>query len=120
MFIESENNNYNPELVLRLLRGIYQYLKRADELEPIGIDLNTLAPIDEIVQAAYIAIGVPTDIADDEDLFTPNADGILWDWGGRIYDLYTETDGSDSELLNFANKMLEDYRVGLHDMDEDD
>ena len=114
----SENLVYNTELVLRLMRGIYQFLKRCEELEPLGIDLNTLSPIDDIIQATYIAIGVPPDATGD-DLDKADAASVLWDWGAVLYGLFDETNGSDKAFLKIADKLREDYRRGLLELEQE-
>ena len=101
----------NYDVVLRLMRGLYQYNKRAAELEEFGIDLYKLAPITELVQATYLSIGVPAEVTTDE-LMEP---GEHWDWGGVLYALYDETDGSDEAFLQIADELREEYQNGLID-----
>ena len=108
-----QDPNYN--VVLRLMRGLYQYNKRAAELEEFGIDLYKLAPITELMQATYMAIGVPPEVTSDE-LMEP---GEHWDWGAVLYGLYDETDGSDEEFLQIADELREEYQKGLIDSDDD-
>ena len=57
--MDTLKQNPNYDVVLRLMRALYQYNKRAEELEEFGIDLYKLAPITELVQATYLSIGVP-------------------------------------------------------------
>ena len=43
--METQKQDINYDVVLRLMLGLYQFGKRAEELEPFGIDLYKLAPI---------------------------------------------------------------------------
>ena len=101
----------NYDVVLRLMRGLYQYNKRAEELEEFGIDLYKLAPITELMQATYLAIGVPPEVRAKE-LMEP---GEHWDWGAVLYGLYDETEGSDTAFLQIADELREEYQKGLID-----
>jgi len=112
----SENLGYNTDLVLRLMRAIYQFLKRCEELEPLGIDLDTLSPIQEFAQATYIAIGVPPEVTSDD---LNKSDMVWWDWGAALYGLYNETDGSDKAFLKIADQLREDYRLGLLELEQE-
>jgi hypothetical protein len=109
--MDTLKQNPNYDVVLRLMRGLYQYNKRAEELEEFGIDLYKLAPITELVQATYLSIGVPAEVTADE-LMEP---GEHWDWGGVLYALYDETDGSDEAFLQIADELREEYQNGLID-----
>ena len=112
----SEYLGSNSELVLRLMRAIYQFLKRCEELEPIGVDLDRLSPIKDFVQATYIAIGVPPDATGDD---LDKSDTVLWDWGAVLYGLFDETNGSDKAFLKIADKLREDYRRGLLELEQE-
>ena len=101
----------NYDVVLRLMRGLYQYNKRAADLEEFGIDLYKLAPITELMQATYLAIGVPPEVTVNE-LMEP---GEHWDWGCVLSGLYDETDGSDEEFMQIAVSLREAYQKGLID-----
>jgi propanediol dehydratase small subunit len=41
--------------------------------------------------------------------------GEHWDWGGVLYALYDETDGSDEAFLQIADELREEYQNGLID-----
>lgn len=61
MLTHSEQQPYNTDLVLRLMPGLYEFEKRVDELNRFGMDLFELAPITDLVQATYMAIGAPSE-----------------------------------------------------------
>ena len=107
----------NYDVVLRLIRGLYQYNKRAAELEEFGIDLYKLAPITKLMQATYLAIGVPPEVTSDE-LMEPG-EHWDWDWEAVLYGLYNETDGSDEAFLQIADELREEYQKGLIDSNDD-
>lgn len=109
--MDTQKQDINHDLVLRLMRGLYQFRKRAEELKLFGIDLDILAPITELMQATYIAIGVPPEVTPDQ-LMEP---GDHWDWGGVLYGLYDETDGSDEAFMAIAVCLRKDYQQGLLD-----
>jgi hypothetical protein len=109
--METQKQDINYDVVLRLMLGLYQFGKRAEELEPLGIDLYKLAPITELMQATYLAIGVPPEVTVNE-LMEP---GEHWDWGCVLSGLYDETDGSDEEFMQIAVSLREAYQKGLID-----
>ncbi len=103
----------NFRKVIGFVAQSHEYHKRGNELEPLGIDLDTLAPIEGIIQATYIAIGVTIDGA---------ADGSSeWDWAGTLFGLYGDTDGTDDAFLKVAEELRETYRnemLGLSGLDK--
>ena len=109
--MDTQKQDINYDVVLRLMLGLYQFGKRAEELEPLGIDLYKLAPITELMQATYLAIGVPPEVTENE-LMEP---GGHWDWGCVLYALYDETDGSDEAFMKIAVRLREEYQKGLID-----
>ena len=72
---------FHRTTISSIVRGLYQYNKRAEELEEFGIDLYKLAPITELMKATYLAIGVTTEVTA-EELMEP---GEHWDWGAVLY-----------------------------------
>ena len=109
--METQKQDINYDVVLRLMRGLYQYNKRAAELVEFGIDLYKFTPITELMQATYLAIGVPPEVTVNE-LMEP---GEHWDWGCVLSGLYDETDGSDEEFMQIAVSLREAYQKGLID-----
>ena len=95
----------SDKALLRLLRGLYQFGRRAQELKPLGIDLFELASHEELIQGVYMAMGLPPEPSTMEDM----DNGEHWDWAGSLHALADETDGSDEAFLAIVKELRDNY-----------